>query len=148
MTPTAVSAAPHDTALLPLPTAAEVVAVQAVQDYPAVSVLCATRPAAQMSRSCVARLNGLVGQAVQRLGNEDDQSMTTTLVARLTRLASDAADRPTDAAVALYVSAEHESAWSLPVNVTVAAGAGATTNTANTRARIEEAFRTLMSCIS
>lgn len=117
MTATAHGVSPHHTSALPRPTAAEVVLLQSIQDYPAVSVLCPTEPATQMPRATIARLNALVAQAAQRLRAELDSSRAAPLITTLSRLAGDIADRPTEAAVAMYVSSHHESAWSLPVSV-------------------------------
>jgi hypothetical protein len=117
MTATDLGSAPHDTTLLPAPTPAEVVSLQAVHDYPAVSVLCATETAPVMSRTAAGRLAALVDEAGERLSAEFGATEARPLSARLESLARDATGRPTREAVALYVSHTHTSAWSLPVAV-------------------------------
>lgn len=102
--------------MLPLPSAAEVVAVQAVEDYPAVSVLCSTDPAPVMTRESAARLSRLVDDAVARLRDEFGTG-AKALAEPLQELSADVVTRPTRQAVALYVSAGHRSAWALSVPV-------------------------------
>lgn len=117
MTVTALGSAPHDASLLPLPTAAEVVMLQSVQDYPAISVLCAAEPAPMMPRAAAARLSRLVGEAAQRLRSEFGSAEARDLERQLETLGQDVMSRPTRGAVALYVSSGHHSAWGLPVSV-------------------------------
>jgi Bacterial archaeo-eukaryotic release factor family 3 len=117
MTLAAVGSAPHRSTLLPMPTAAEVVELQEVQDYPAVSVVCTAEPAATMSREACGRLSRLVAEARERLRAELGSDGATDLVRQLETLSRDAMDRPTRGAVALYVSPGHRSAWGLPVAV-------------------------------
>lgn len=116
MTSAAVASAPHDTTLLPVPTAAEVVLLQAVQDYPAVSVLCTAQAAPRMPRAAAGRLSRLVTEAGQRLRSEFG-SKARDLERQLEALSQDAMSRPTRGAVALYVGSAHRSAWGLPVSV-------------------------------
>ncbi|HEX8510602.1 MAG TPA: hypothetical protein VF635_14040 [Propionibacteriaceae bacterium] len=116
MTRTAVGSAERRVTSLSLPSAAEVMRLQAMQDYPAVSVLCATEPAPRMTATDAARLAALVGGATSRL-KEDGAPDGRLLRRTLEELVEDATRRPTRAAVALYVSAEHASSWALPVPV-------------------------------
>ena len=67
MTVTALHTPDRRPAPLPLPTAAEVLALQAVHEYPAISVLCSTDTAPAMSTVAVARLEQLVDDATRRL---------------------------------------------------------------------------------
>jgi len=112
-----VDSAPHSTSPLPLPTAAEVVELQAVEDYPAVSVLCSAEAAPTMSRAAAGRLSRLVAEAGQRLRSELDSAQARELEQSLEALSQDAMARPTRGAVALYVSSAHRSAWGLPMTV-------------------------------
>lgn len=116
MTLTAVDAAPQRTPL-PLPSPLEVLALQAVKDYPAISVLCTTQPAPVMTTTDAARLEGLVDHALRRLREEFAAAECAPLRQRLGDLVDDATHRPTRAAVAFYVSSRHASAWSLPSSV-------------------------------
>lgn len=113
MTVTAIEAARRRPSPLPLPTAAEVLALQAIRDYPAVSVLCSTEPSPAMSTTEVARLEQLVDDAARRLRLEFGPSVATDLRGGLLELARDAAERPTRSSVALYLSSRHSSAWGL-----------------------------------
>lgn len=117
MTNTAIASRPGDVAALPLPTPAEVVQLQQPQEYPAVSVLCATSPGPRLTAADGARLTFLVAEAVTRLESEVGRDAAATLRDGLTGLAEDALRRPSRAGLALYVSASHASAWSLPVTV-------------------------------
>lgn len=114
MTVTALHAPGRRPAPLPLPTAAEVLALQAVREYPAISVLCSTDPAPAMSTVAVARLEQLVDDATRRLRLEFGGQIAASLRDDLLHLVADARERPTRAAVALYVSSRHVSAWGLP----------------------------------
>jgi hypothetical protein len=99
---------------LPVPTAADVLALQAVHDYPAVSILCSTDPAPTMGAMVVARVERLVDDATRRLRSELGEHMAESLRDDLRNLVDDARERPTRAAIALYVSSRHISAWGLP----------------------------------
>lgn len=114
MTVTALRAPGRRPAPLPLPTAAEVLALQAVHEYPAISVLCSTDPAPAMPTVAVARLEQLVDDATRRLRLEFGGQIAASLRDDLLHLVDDARERPTRAAVALYVSSRHVSAWGLP----------------------------------
>ena len=117
MSITAVASAPSDFAALPLPTAAEVVTLQEINDYPAVSVLCSTDPAPRLVGRDITRLTTLVTDAVRRLETEFGQPAARPLAERLRHLAIDAAERPSRTGLALYVSSGHASSWALPVPV-------------------------------
>lgn len=114
MTVTALHTPDRRPAPLPLPTAAEVLALQAVHEYPAISVLCSTDTAPAMSTVAAARLEQLVDDATRRLRSEFGGPVAASLADDLRHLVDDAKERPTRAAVALYVSSRHISAWSLP----------------------------------
>lgn len=114
MTATVVDASGRRPPALPLPTAAEVLALQAVHEYPAVSILCSTDTAPAMASTSVARLERLVDDATRRLRSELGAHVAESLRDDLRHLVGDVRDRPTRAAVALYVSSRHISAWGLP----------------------------------
>lgn len=113
MTLTAVDGAGRRAAPLPLPTSAEVIALQAVRDYPAVSVLCSTETAPVMSPAAATRLHRFVDEAARRLHAEFGAEVAESVRDDLLHLVEDARERPTRAAVALFVSSRHVSAWSL-----------------------------------
>lgn len=104
-------------AALPLPGAPEVVTLQAVEEYPAVSVLCSTTPGPRLTPADGGRLHGLVADAIARLRAEFGSAGARELAGQLTELADDAGERPCRSAVALYASSSHRSAWALPVGV-------------------------------
>ena len=108
---------PEPLAALPLPSPADVVALQGVRDYPAVSVLCSTEPSARMTRGDARRLAVLVSGAADRLTAELGAGPSKELRDRRLALAGDAAGRRTRSAVALYASRTTSSSWSLPVPV-------------------------------
>ena len=114
MTVTALQAPGRQPAPLPLPTAAEVLSLQAVHEYPAISVLCSTDPAPAMSTVTVARLEQLVDDATRRLRLEFGDLVAASMNDDLKHLVDDIKQRPTRAAVALYLSSRHISAWGLP----------------------------------
>lgn len=114
MTVTALQAPGRRPAPLPLPTAAEVLALQAVHEYPAISLLCSTDAAPAMSTVAVARLEQLVDDATRRLRSELGAPVAASLRDDLIHLVDDVKERPTREAVALYVSSRHVSAWGLP----------------------------------
>lgn len=117
MTATIASPLPHDTTLLPMPSAAEVVTLQQAHGYPLVSVLCRTEPGCIMGAGAAARLARLVMQACDRLDSELGAADAASLRDRLEALSRDAMTRPTRDGVALYVGESHASAWALPVAV-------------------------------
>ena len=104
-------------AALPLPTPAEVVELQAVRSYPAVSVLLTTTPAPVMNGVDAAKLSTLVDAATARVHDELGRRESRAVRGDLLRLADDAVTRPTRSAVALFAGGRRTSAWSLPVEV-------------------------------
>ncbi|MER7070337.1 hypothetical protein [Terrabacter sp. NPDC000476] len=109
----------HDTtgarlAALPSPTPTDVLALQSVRDYPAISVLCTTTPAPVMTTGDLDRLEALVEDAVQRVRAEFGDVVCGAARDELERLVDDTRRRPTRAAVALFVAGLHSSAWGLP----------------------------------
>jgi len=119
MTRTALATAPtpRRSAALPLPTPPDVVELQEVREYPAVSVLLSTDPAERMTATDAARLDALVAEARVRLEGELGHGPAGALRDRLRLLAADAAGRPTRSAVALFASPTCSSSWALPVPV-------------------------------
>ncbi|MGY1806590.1 hypothetical protein ACI8AF_04400 [Blastococcus sp. SYSU D00669] len=102
---------------LPQPTPADVIALQAVRSYPAVSVLCTPEPAQRMPAADAATLTGLATRAADRVAREFGAAATAPISTRLRELVADAATRPTRAAVAVHVCAHDSSAWALTVEV-------------------------------
>lgn len=85
--------------LLPIPpTATQVLLLQAIHGYPAVSLLMNTAPAAVMTTLDAATLRRLVRQATQRLRSETPPETPEVLLA-LDRLAAQAAAGPTSRAL-------------------------------------------------
>jgi len=99
------------------PTAQQVVLLQAVRDYPAVSVLLNTAPAPVMEPRDVGRLKAMVADAVQRLRSEDLGPKGHAAVASLERLAARAVNGATSTALGLFASTGTSLAVPLPVAV-------------------------------
>ncbi len=111
-------AAPRPLGALPLPTPAEVLDLQSVRTYPAVSVLVSTRPAVRMRREDATRLGGLVDLALARVAAECPRDVSAAVAEQLETLAASACERPTRAGVALYTAPGRPGGgWSLPVPV-------------------------------
>jgi hypothetical protein len=101
----------------PPPSPEQVVLLQAVRSYPAVSVLLNTTPARAMTAADAARLRGLVDLAARRLRAEAPKGKEPALVADLHRLADRAAAAPTGTAVALFASSGTAEHVALPLAV-------------------------------
>ena len=115
-TPTVPAVHPQAVAPAP-PTPQQVVLLQSVRDYPAVSVLMNTSPAPAMRPDDVTRLRGMVAQAVARLRSEDLGPKASAAQEALERLCARAARQPTASALALFASAGTSLAVPLPVAV-------------------------------
>lgn len=98
------------------PTAAQVLLLQAIHGYPAVSLLMNTAPAAVMTALDAGTLRRLVRQATQRLGSEALPE-TPEVLRALDRLATQAAVGPTSRALAVYASPGAALVVHLPVEV-------------------------------
>jgi hypothetical protein len=90
-----------------VPAAAQIAALQQVREYPAISVLLSTTPAARLSRADALRLEALAAQAVDRVRTELEPSAAAP-VGRLRTLVEQACNGPTGHALALYASASTE----------------------------------------
>ena len=101
----------------PPPTPEQVVLLQAVTDYPAVSVLVSTTPAPVMTPADAAQVRGRVAEAVARLSREDLGPDADRVVDALEGLAERAAQAPTSAGLALFASTEVSMRVPLPVAV-------------------------------
>jgi hypothetical protein len=101
----------------PPPTPEQVVLLQAVADYPAVSVLVSTTPAPVMTPADAARLRGRVAEAVERVRRERLGERADHAVRALQALAGRASQAPTSCALALFASAEVAMAVPLPLTV-------------------------------
>ncbi|MGL5911475.1 MAG: hypothetical protein ACRCZP_15860, partial [Phycicoccus sp.] len=116
MTATAIDASTGGRGL-PMPSHGEVLALQAVRDYPAVSLLCSTTPAPTMTTEDRSRLARLAADASRRVEEELGRSAGQPLRTRLEDIVEDAAGRPTRSGVAVFVAHGHESAWALALPV-------------------------------
>ncbi|GAB2584290.1 hypothetical protein Aab01nite_54350 [Paractinoplanes abujensis] len=105
------------TATASTPAAAQITALQQVREYPAISVLLTTAPAAQLGRADALRLDALVDQAVDRVRAELQPAAAAPAVRRLQALAEQARRGPTTHALALYASAGTDALLRLPVPV-------------------------------
>ncbi len=92
----------HGRAPIP-PTAAQILLLQAIHGYPAVSLLMNTTPAAVMTALDAVTLRRLVQQATRRLSSEALPEKADVLLA-LDRLVTQAAVGPTGRALAVYAS--------------------------------------------
>ncbi len=101
----------------PLPTAAQITALQQVREYPAISVLLSTTPAAQLNRPDALRLDALAAQAVDRVRAELQPAAAAPAVRRLRTLLEQARNGPATRALALYASAGTDALLRLPVAV-------------------------------
>jgi len=116
--PTAVRQSPAPPAPpAPAPTAADVVALQALRCDPSVSILLPTTAGGVMAAQSVTCLIGLVDEAESRVLSEHPVGVAEPLVSALRRLAAEAAEAPARRAVALYASAEVALWFALPVEV-------------------------------
>jgi hypothetical protein len=94
-----------------------VTTLQALRAYPSISLLLTTRPGAVMHHENLATLRTLATQARQRLAAEHIPNIRP-LLETLDTMIAEAAGRPADKAVALFVSAAHSQRVDLPVPVT------------------------------
>lgn len=109
--PTATASGPLDA-----PSAADVLLLQAVHDYPCVSVLCTSEPAPRMAPAVVTRARAMIDDVGRRLRAEpggDEHGLAD----RLREALDAAATSPNRGAIALFASRDHTSAWSLPLSV-------------------------------
>ena len=100
-----------------LPTAAQVLLLQVVRCYPAVSLLMNTTPSPALTGPEAVRLNQLLAQATRRLHEEGPSGDAAAALANLERLVDDAVGGPTSNALALYAGPRTALAVRLPVEV-------------------------------
>jgi hypothetical protein len=100
-----------------IPAAAQITALQEVQEYPAISVLLSTTPAARLSRADALRLDALTTQAVDRVRAELQPLAAAPAVRRLRALVEQARRGPATQALALYASASTDALVRLPIVV-------------------------------
>lgn len=105
------------TATAPTPAAAQITALQQVREYPAISILLTTTPAAQLSPADALRLNALITQAVDRIRTELQPAASAPAVRRLHVLVEQARCGPATHALALYASASTDALIRLPIVV-------------------------------
>lgn len=99
------------------PTAGQVVLLQAVRGYPAVSIILNTSPAPRMQPQDASRLVSLADDAERRLRAEDVPGADQTVVPALRAMVGERAMRATDKALAVFVSADMQQSVTLPVPV-------------------------------
>lgn len=102
---------------LPGPTVDQVLLLQVVCGYPAVSLLQNTTAAPRMTKADAAGLRALAGEAVHRLRRDPNLHSVPSLESAVERAVEDASTAPTSAAVAVFVSAAVAQHVSLPVRV-------------------------------
>ncbi|KGI70464.1 hypothetical protein MJO55_27150 [Mycolicibacterium rufum] len=116
MSPVTTPPAERDTVL----TAYEVTELQSQRAYPSISILATTRPGPTLHGEDVSALRGLAADAARRLAAEHTDHLDADpeqLLAAVHELIGEAAGRPTDRAVALFVSATQRRRVNLPVPV-------------------------------
>lgn len=90
----------------PLPAApAQIIALQQVREYPAISVLLNTTPGPQLTSADVLRLEALAAQAVDRVRAELQPEAAAPAVGRLQQLVEQARRGPATEAIAIFASA-------------------------------------------
>lgn len=104
-------------AFLPGPTVDQVITLQAIKGYPAISLLLTTVPAPRMTPTDAARLRTMAGEAIDRLRRSADRHPIGAVQASLTEAVERAVSAPSSAAVAVLAKADHVDVIPLPVQV-------------------------------
>ena len=104
-------------AFLPGPTVDQVITLQAIKGYPAISLLLTTVPAPRMTPTDAARLRTMAGEAIDRLRRSADRHPIGAVQASLTEAVERAVSAPSSAAVAALAKADHVDVIPLPVQV-------------------------------
>ena len=99
------------------PTADQVILLQSIRDYPAVSLLMNTTPAHVMTSEDAAALRRMSQRAAERLRAERLAEVEDNLIASLERLTVQAAAGSTSSAIAVYASQATRDIMTLPVTV-------------------------------
>lgn len=99
------------------PAAAQIIALQEVHEYPAISVLLNTTPAAELTDADALRLDTLADRAVERVRAELQPAAAAPAVRRLAALVARAHRAPAAQGLALYASASTEALLRLPIPV-------------------------------
>lgn len=102
---TAQPADPHTRLRATPPTPNMVTLLQAIESYPAVTLLMSTTPASRMLPEDAERLRGMVREAEARLTSESLPGLRGTVLRPLAKLAEEAGCGPATEAVAIFVSA-------------------------------------------
>ena len=108
---------PRTVAPAHLPSPAEVHVLQAVKEYPSVSLLMTTEPGAVLARADVLKLQALAAQATARVRGELSPTVTGPVLARLAELVEQASDGPATMSLAVYASASTGAVVRLPIAV-------------------------------
>ena len=101
----------------PVPSAAQVAALQGVRGYPCISVLLGTTPGPRLTPTDITRLQQLLGQASDRLRTEPAGTRHEDVMTQLEGLAAQVITQPAAAGLALYAGAEVCEVVHLPVPV-------------------------------
>ncbi len=100
-----------------VPSAAQITELQSVREYPAISLLLTTTPAAELTHADALRLDALAARAVDRIRAELQPAAAAPAVRRLHALIDEARRGPAAAALAVFASASTEALIRLPVAV-------------------------------
>lgn len=115
--PTATTRDPARRTVPGSPSPSQVLLLQNIRGYPCVSLLMNTTPAAAMTAHDGAALRQLARKAATRLQQEQSPGAQAGVLDNLDRLVAEAADGPTDTAIAVYASAATATVLRLPVTV-------------------------------
>lgn len=102
---------------VPVTAPAHITALQQVREYPAISLLLNTTPAAQLTAADTRRLEALAATAVERVRAELQPAAAAPAVRRLNALLDQARHGVASKALAVYASASAEALIRLPITV-------------------------------
>ena len=108
---------PSGSTSIATPSSAEVVQLQSVKEYPALSLLMTTTPLPVMAAADAVQLRLLAHNGIRRLRAEAIPGITNAMVSALEDAVDEAAAGPTSAAIALYLSPGTTRTLHLPVSV-------------------------------
>ncbi|GAA1037079.1 hypothetical protein GCM10009557_49610 [Virgisporangium ochraceum] len=100
-----------------VPAPAQVTALQSVREYPAISILLTTTPAAQLTHADALRLEALAGRAVDRVRDELQPAAAAPAIRRLDAVIRQARTGRAGRALALYACASTDALIRLPISV-------------------------------
>ncbi|RKN46151.1 hypothetical protein [Micromonospora endolithica] len=100
-----------------VPSAGQITALQAIREYPAISLLLTTTPATTLANADALRLDALAEQAVTRVRAELQPAAAAPAIRRLHELLQQARTGPAGHALAVYASASTSALIRLPLPV-------------------------------